>query len=372
MGFFDFIKKAKSNQNERIKQDLETIKNGNWGFESEIVEEEVISVEERIKGINPNSEGLYPHEILVLSYAPNYYVDGNNEFQGFWWYKYGIKDVNKILESLLNRDFLREGSLVSSMWKATVVELKDILRENDKKVSGKKEVLIQRLLDEVEEEKLNKVFKRRTYEVTDLGKEVLKNEEHISYIHKHTIEDLDIFSLSKMLENKPIYLYRDIIWGYLNEKGMEYIKDNNFGLYRNCRLTMSEFVKEEGKIDYSFTLLVEVIRYDLSGLHNGFDMSFLRIYKDRYIPYKKSLISVPPGIVNQVVEYKETKGFTDDELRQKIVENAEELSLPFSVFTADECADIVIMEMNDEKEGLSKIYYNAEKDLVRNMDFNKI
>lgn len=367
MGFFDLFKK-KSKQ--KKIQDSKSNVNNNLSVRSQLITEEVIPVEKRIKKISPNSEGLYPHEVLVLSYAPTYYVDGDNEFQRFWWYRYGIKDVNKVLKSLLNRDFLRSGSLASAMQKATVVELKDILRDNDRKVTGNKKVLIQRLLDEVDNEKLNKIFKRRTYEVTDLGEKVLNYEEHIPYIHKNSIENLDIFSLSKMIENKPNYPYRDIIWGYLNKNSMKHFENRDFGLYRNCRFTMSEFIKEERKIETSFALLVEVIMHDLSGLSNNFNMDFLYIYKDGYFPHENSLISIPPGILSRVVEYKETKGFTDDELRQKIVEIADKISLPLRIFTVDECADIVIMEINNQDEELIKIYDRAEKRFNKKFRFS--
>ena len=76
---------------------------------SEIItstEDEVIPVEKRIKNANVSKHGLYPHEVLVLDYASSYYTEGNS-FQGFWWYKYGVKDVDKCLRSLFNEDFYK-------------------------------------------------------------------------------------------------------------------------------------------------------------------------------------------------------------------------------------------------------------------------
>src|SRR5690625_3623368 len=109
---------------------------------------ETIPAEKRIQGIKHTPEGLYPHEILLLHYAPSYYID-EESFQGFWWYKYGVRDVKQSLSSLLDRGYLEVGSLQSAIEKETVATLKDILRENNLKVSGKKAELVQRLLDEV-------------------------------------------------------------------------------------------------------------------------------------------------------------------------------------------------------------------------------
>ena len=362
MGIFDFIKKRLSRQKEEESRNVKVSIRSKSTINNEIIEDEIIPVEERLKYMKPGDQGLYPHEILVLSYAPTFYTDGNNSFQGFWWYQYGIKDVNKVLDSLLDRKLIRVGSIESAMWKSTVVELKDILRENDHKVSGKKEVLIKRLLDEVDEEKLNGIFTRRTYETTDLGEEVLKRNEHIPYIHRKGAEDLDIFSLNELVKKqKPGYSYRDAIWGYLNKRGMEHISGNNFGLYRNCRFTMSEFVYEENKLDNAFALLVEVIRYDLSGLSNGFNLEYLYIYNDNFFPYEESIINMAPGITKRVVNYKKAKELSDEQLREEIIKYGEKISLPFSIFTVDECADIVLMEINEDKDGLVKLYSEAEK-----------
>ncbi len=63
------------------------------------IAEEVIPAEKRIKDAIASKHGLYPHEVLVLDYAGSYYMEGNS-FQGFWWYRYGVRDVDKCLRSL--------------------------------------------------------------------------------------------------------------------------------------------------------------------------------------------------------------------------------------------------------------------------------
>lgn len=369
MGLFNFFKKkskkveiAKDDNNTKAKQGI-NIKPV-ISIKTEIIntahEPDIIPIEKRIKEMKANEAGLYPHEILLLSYAPKYYVEGNS-YPGFWWYQYGIKDVDKSLKSLLERGFLKVGSLKSAIEKETSVVLKDLLKANNLKVSGKKAELVQRLLAEVPEEKLKAVFTKYIYELTDTGKEELKEYEYIPYIHRHGIEGLDIYTLSVKMQERTSYSYRDVIWGHLNERSMVHIKNGDYGLYRNCRFSMSEFVKEEGKLENAFSLLAEVIRYDLSGLSNGFDKKFMDIYADGYFPYKGSIVTMAPGITSRVVDYKETKGFSDDELKNKLLEYMSEIRLPFSLFTAAECADIVLMEIHKDEEGLERLYKKAEK-----------
>jgi hypothetical protein len=367
MGLFDFFKK-------RDKQNEQTSKSKNKkefdissliSVKTEIInrpsELDVVPVEKIIKGMKPNDVGLYPHEILLLSYAPKYYVEGN-AYPGFWWYKYGVKDIDKCLISLKDRGFLQVGTLQSAIEKDPAAVLKDVLRDNNLKVSGKKAELVQRLLDEAPEEKLKCIFTKYTYELTDAGGEVLKKEEHIPYIHRHGIEDLDIWSLSEKVKNrKPGFSFRDAIWGYLNERSKVHIQNSDFGLYRNCRFSMSEFVKEEGKLDNAFSLLSEVIRYDLSGLSNGFNMQFMDIYADGYFPYKESIVTMAPGITSRVVDYQEKKGLSDEDLKKKLHNEMSKIKLIFSVFTSDECVEIVLMEIQKDGEGLEKLYNKAKR-----------
>lgn len=367
MGLFDFLKKRNKQNNEpsksKDKKDFDI--SSMIRVKTEIIntppEPDVIPVEKIIKGMKPNEVGLYPHEVLLLSYAPKYYLEGNS-YPGFWWYKYGVKDVDKCLISLKDRGFLQIGSLRSAIEKETAAVLKDVLKDNRLKVSGKKAELVQRLLDEVSEEKLNTIFTKRTYDLTDAGNEILKKEDYIPYIHRHGIEDLDMWSLSEKVKNrKPGLSFRDVIWGYLNERSMIHIKNSDFGLYRNCRFSMSEFVKEEGKLDNAFSLLSEVIRYDLSGLSNGFSMQFMDIYADGYFPYKNSIVTMAPGITSRVVDYQEKKGLSDEDLKKKLYDDMSKIKLPFSVFTDDECADIVLMEIHKDVEGLEMLYNKAKR-----------
>ncbi|MDN5290066.1 MAG: hypothetical protein PWQ06_305 [Anaerophaga sp.] len=367
MGLFDFLKK-RNNQNKQVSKsntkknfDISSMISIKTEIINNLPEPDVIPVEKKIKGMKPNDVGLYPHEVLLLSYAPKYYLEGNS-YPGFWWYKYGVKDVDKCLISLKDRGFLQTGSLRSAIEKETAAVLKDVLKDNRLKVSGKKAELVQRLLDEVSEEKLNTIFTKRTYDLTDAGNEILKKEDYIPYIHRHGIEDLDIWSLSEKVKNrKPGLSFRDVIWGYLNERGMIHIKDGNFGLYRNCRFSMSEFVNEEGKLDNAFALLAEVIRYDLSGLSNGFSMKFMEIYAEGYFPYKNSIVTMAPGIKSRVVEYQEKKGLSIEELEKKLHSEMNKIKLPFSVFTVDECVEIVLMEIQKDEDGLEKLYNKVKR-----------
>ncbi|GEK89685.1 SAP domain-containing protein [Alkalibacterium putridalgicola] len=307
-----------------------------------------------------NESGLYPHEILLLSYAPTYYIE-KNSFPKFWWYRYGVKNVDKSLKSLKKRGFLKVGSIEASIQNETAEDLKEILRAHHLETSGKKAELVQRLVDEMPRDKLDDLFRDRTYELTDKGQAVLSAEEHIPYIHRRSIEDLDIWSLNEKVKANPGYSYRDIVWEYMNKKSLKYYKHSDFGMYRNCRLSMAEFLEEEGKDDSAFINLAEVVRIDLNGLSNGFNMEDLSDQADRFFPYSESQAKMAPGIMKKIQKYQTEKDMSDDELKLKLIDLMNRLQLPFSLFTVEEAAESVVMEIHEDKEGLEKIYRKAKE-----------
>ncbi|GEK90999.1 SAP domain-containing protein [Alkalibacterium kapii] len=297
--------------------------------------------------MKPNESDLYPHEVLLLSYAPTYYIE-KNSFPKFWWYRYGVKNVDKGLKSLKKRGFLKVGSVESASRNETLEDLKDILRTHGLKVSGNKDELVHRLLDEVPEDELSTLFRDRTYELTDKGQAVLSAEEHIPYIHRRSIEDLDIWTLNEKVKASPGSSYRDIVWEYMNKKSLKYYKHSDFGMYRNCRLSMAEFLEEEGKDDSAFIYLAEVVRIDLSGLSNGFNMDELEAQTDRFFPYSESQAKMAPGITKKIQKYQTEKDLSDDELKSKLIDLMNRLQLPFSLFTVEEAAEIAVMEIHGD------------------------
>ena len=295
MGLFGFLKKKEPTSSNEIHTSqtqkspiFANVSPGNNG---------IVPIEKRIKGKAPSCDGLYPHEILVMSYAPKY-CDCNNEFQGFWWYSYGIKDVQAILNSLCKRGYIKLGSISEAISLEKLPVIKEELQKHGLKTSGKKADLVARLIESVPEKELESVFERRPYILTESGEKTLHNFEWIPYIHHHGIEDLDIWNLTEMVQTPPYMKYRDKIWGYLNKRGMEHAMQRDFGLYRNCKFAMSEFVAEEGKDDIAFSILCEVAAYDLSGLSNGFkaelikDTEYLKMSASFYFPYEKSIATI--------------------------------------------------------------------------------
>lgn len=356
MGLFDiFKKKAEDNSTPKtaIKVEVKT---------SPIMtqQDDIVPIEKRIKGKKPTCDGLYPHEVLVLSYAPRY-CDNGNEYPRFWWYRYGIKDVTGILRDLELKGFVSVGDISDAVRMEKLPAIKEELKKRELKVTGKKDDLVARLVENVSEEELARVFTRRPFSLTGNGETIVKKYEWIPYIHSHGIDGLDIWNLTEMVQTPPYVKFRDKIWGHFNAMSMKHAQERNWGLYRNVRFQMSEFVAEEGKIENALHLLCEVVSHDLSGLSNGFKMEFLYIHAEGFFPYETSSVKMAPGITERIKKYADALGMSNEQLHDLLVTETKKGNSPLQLFTPEECADIVLYEIDKNTEALEKLYSVAEK-----------
>lgn len=76
-----------------------------------IMSYKVVTFEDRKTTCVPSANGLYVAEILLLDYCCNvgYPISEGGLYPGFWWFKYGIRDVGGALRSLESRGFIHMG-----------------------------------------------------------------------------------------------------------------------------------------------------------------------------------------------------------------------------------------------------------------------
>lgn len=108
-------------------------------------DDDPIPVEKRIEGIKPTCDGLFPHEVLVLSYAP-LYTDKTKQYHRFWYYTYGIKDVSLIIDSLYDRGYICKGTIEESINLCTAAILRNQLKKEGLRLLVKRMILLINLL----------------------------------------------------------------------------------------------------------------------------------------------------------------------------------------------------------------------------------
>ncbi|MCD7872557.1 MAG: SAP domain-containing protein [Clostridiales bacterium] len=184
-------------------------------------ERKVVTFDERKKTAIPSKGGLYPAEILLLHYCSyGDYPKPRNGYPGFWWFEYGIRDVEKALKSLEERSFITFASVKDSLSSLTVVQLKEILSSQNLPLSGKKKDLMQRIADNVSEDVISLYGVEPKYKLTDLGNQELKENEYVPYMHKtsHKTRENDrgemtfnVWSINALLDPNDKTNWKEIV-----------------------------------------------------------------------------------------------------------------------------------------------------------------
>lgn len=390
MGLFDFLKKKsvqttetpQSSETQSPKHISELTQSEKMGVLKEVKEsleknltisfevEGPAPLEDLLKAAIPSKQGLYPHEIMMLDYA-SHFKTSNNSFQQFWYYEYSVTEPQAVLESLYEREFIKVGDLRSALDKLKLAEIKEELKQLNQKVTGKKNELIDRLMETADLNSLNEKYSERYYVLTAKGEQELKENQYVSYLHRNKY--MTVWEMNKRIAETH-YPYRDILWGYFNEQAINHFSNFNFGLYRNTRLDMYRFLMEEDKPKTAFPMLCEVLAVDLSGLGNNEDSMFkyekedpefyLNLYErhlERFFPYETARIIIAPGVLGFFKEMQSSLALADNEFKEAVLEELKKVKLPRSIFTADECADILMGSLHDDEMTVSTVFKGAEQ-----------
>ena len=342
---------------------------------SKYASDNMIPAELRFANLKPTCDGLYPHEVLALSYAAEY-AEGEEPSQSFWWDRYGVSSVQSVFRSLFQRGYILLGGPADSVCSGSMRELKEMLQARDLKVSGSKDVLAQRLIDNVSREELSRLFPRRMYKLTKKGRNILAKYEHIPYIHYHPmIIELDIYSLDDLMQTLPYLPFREKILEFLNRQGQRYIEAGSFGSFRGILRNMFDLTRENGNYDVAFGIVCELLAYGLSGLDNNSSplptpgvsdwMNEYRVKSwskkaDRFFPYESSCLRCSAYWIGKLLECKDRLKLDDEAFQQEILKGVS-CAIPYRVFSEQECADIIMAEIDNDAERLAVISSAAEK-----------
>lgn len=158
-------------------------------------------LQENIKNAFPSTNGLYPHELLMLKEAHYYrYPLGEKHIPGKWYYDYGIGDVSVYFEKLLQNGFLTVGDLRSAVEHSTLPVIKRVLTEHGLSTKGKKAELVKLLLSNVPHDVLDPLFPEKYLELTEYGRKELDDNQYILTKNSY---GLSIWSLNRIANAFP-------------------------------------------------------------------------------------------------------------------------------------------------------------------------
>ena len=185
---FKFLANQKHNLIKCSRCDSEVLKNGN--FCPKCGSDIIIASEKSGDDDISNLEALY-NKSVSEKYSPNFkfaYVIFLESY-GKRFLKSTEREY-KITETDLNSQAIKDSfvSIASPLIaarKSTVADLKEILRQHNLKVSGKKDDLIKRLGDNLTVEELEEIFPEKSYELSDMGRQFIDENDYILFYEEN-------------------------------------------------------------------------------------------------------------------------------------------------------------------------------------------
>lgn len=265
----------------------------------------------------PPYQGDYAKAIFLWAHDKASPVRNNDDYARYFLYECGISNPSLYHSKLIQEGYFIKASKASMLNSLKVVELKEILTTIGQPVTGKKEVLIERILSSADENILNSLSKKELYILSEMGEAFLLQHDNYVQLHKHKNWGIDWKEFDAHYRSGLSFY--DVVWGILNKR---VLKDcQNFG--RGEYLSMYQLLAEEGKREHAIEMLLRVLYIDLSGVYaiSNFEMYKRGLYKKKDLyEYFDIAIMLAPGIVHPIAEFKDvySDGIVDRLYEQKL------------------------------------------------------
>lgn len=224
------------------------------------------AVREKPETLHVYTQRAEPEEDLSLDSAELSYLDvtalkywdgkpTDFELPGYYSESAFGRNAGPALRRLLAGGFLAIGDIRRSIRQKTVPDLKAILSERGLKVSGKKDELVQRLMDNLPGQELRELFPVGVYEITPAGERALAE-----YAIIFENEDYQLgFSYYRLIQEKskhPASSDESILFRLLNENIQECYRTGNRSKYQLIIPNAARYAMGHGEPDVALDLSI--------------------------------------------------------------------------------------------------------------------
>ena len=292
-------------------------------------EDETFEVETTVE--IPPLQGDYAKTIFLWAHSKADTVKKNDGYARYFLYECGIRDAEKYHLDMIEAGYFSEANEIEILEAMKVADLKKILSELSMPVSGKKEVLIQRILHSSKKPLDRMYFPETMYSLTEKGKNYLRQHEDYVKIHKHNTWDIGWQEYDK--RHCPGQSFYDTVWGIFNERLLS--DTHHYG--RHEYFCMYQLLAEEGKRKKAMEMLLRILYIDLSGVNGETTFELfkkgLSTFEDLEDHFHVAVM-LAPGIVYPVAEYA-------DVFDRSIVDKLYEWKLPVQICDKNFFLDII-------------------------------
>lgn len=269
----------------------------------------------------PPFQGDYAKTIFLWAHEKASSIRKDDDYARYFLYECGISNPSAYHLELLHKGYFEKAPSSAILNTLKVVELKQILTSLGQTTTGKKEALVDRVIQNADENTIKSICTDDLYVLSETGKLFL--EEHYDYvlIHKHKSWGIDWKEYDA--NHHPETSFYDTVWGILNKR---VITDKQY-FGRHAYLNMYQLLEEEGKREQALEMLLRVLYIDFSGVFGleHYTMYYERIYtKKKLLEFFDVIIMAVPGVVNTIAKYK-------DVYSDSIIDRLYEQELPVQI-----------------------------------------
>lgn len=307
----------------------------------------------------PPLQGDYAKTIFLWAHQKASPVRKPDEYARYFIYECGIRNPASYHKDLIEQGVFVPAPIDISLSAMKVAELKQILSEVGQPTTGKKDVLIDRILSNADNNVLKKHFSEKLYIPSEAACSFIKTHYNYVLVHTHKSQwGIDWCEFDANYE--PGMSFYDVAWSIFNKR----ITDSR-NLGRNEYFNMYQLLMEEGKKNQAFKMLLHVFYLDLSGVCS---LSSLRLYKEGIYTKKDLLehfdiaITLAPGIITQIAELK-------DEYDDGIIDWLYEHKLPIQICSKQLFRKIVlsILDGTFDREATTKLLQCAYAKAIKSL-----
>ncbi len=283
----------------------------------------------------PPFQGDYAKAVFLNAYSKASHVMKKTDYQRYLLFECGIRDAAAFHMQLINEGYLVKANIKQILETYNLTELKNVLKEIGQPVSGKKEVLVKRIIDNADESVLKRYSKNNLYALSEKGENFLNN--HIDFIRIH--KEHNYWNVNYE-EYKQYHVegenFNDTLWRIYNERAIQ--DKGNFG--RNEFYNMFKLLEHEGKRVHALFMLLRILYIDVSGVDNLYLFKYGSVCIDDIDEYF-AFIFMTSDLLDKIREYSDV--YTED-----LVDRVYESALPIMVCPKKYFKEIVKSIIDDE------------------------
>lgn len=288
---------------------------------------------EELEDIIPDSMyDLDVEEILFMAYISG--KPTNLEIPGYFTHEYHV-DFQNTLIRIFSSGYIKFGDYKTAIQNMKSSDLKELLSEFSQPITGTLKILRERVLSTIPIDVLSSRYDGTYFILTPKGQSIVDDNEHILFFHKNKNRlDISIYQANAYKEKHPNATNKQIAYALLGN-GNKYLKNREYGLYRNLIYKKSYIAQKEKLPKEELFFLFQCCFLDFIGCYNcGIDKKF-------------SFFA--PGLMTRIktILKKEERAFIDtyDEFKEavqkvKIIYNPNDI----------DCAFYAIMEQLQPKD----------------------